>query len=134
MARLGLAAALAAGLVVASYGTASAARPKPKPLFPVTVRAANGPVTIARRPQRIVSLSPTATENLFAVGARRSTDRWPWRLVSAKASPIGSGTAETGRAASASRLSDRQPRCRVEASAGRGLSPKTAACGATMLL
>jgi iron complex transport system substrate-binding protein len=71
MARLGLVAALAAGLVVASYGTASAARPKPKPLFPVTVRAANGPVTIAKRPRRIVSLSPTATENLFAVGAGR---------------------------------------------------------------
>jgi iron complex transport system substrate-binding protein len=69
MARLWLVAALAAGLVLASYGAASAARPKP--LFPVTVRAANGPVTIAKRPQRIVSLSPTATEDLFAIGAGR---------------------------------------------------------------
>jgi iron complex transport system substrate-binding protein len=37
--------------------------------FPVTVAAANGSITIQRRPTRIVSLSPTATEILFAVGA-----------------------------------------------------------------
>jgi iron complex transport system substrate-binding protein len=37
--------------------------------FPVSVVAANGAVRIARRPDRIVSLSPTATEMLFAVGA-----------------------------------------------------------------
>jgi iron complex transport system substrate-binding protein len=37
--------------------------------FPVTVQAANGSVTIAKRPASIVSLSPTATEVLFAIGA-----------------------------------------------------------------
>ncbi|MFG1944820.1 ABC transporter substrate-binding protein [Nonomuraea sp. NPDC048826] len=37
--------------------------------FPVTVEAANGPVTIAKRPERIVSLSATHTETLFAIGA-----------------------------------------------------------------
>jgi iron complex transport system substrate-binding protein len=37
--------------------------------FPVSVTTANGVVTIDERPQRIVSLSPTATEMLFAVGA-----------------------------------------------------------------
>lgn len=37
--------------------------------FPVTIDAANGDVTIAERPERIVSLSPTATEMLFAIGA-----------------------------------------------------------------
>jgi iron complex transport system substrate-binding protein len=37
--------------------------------FPVTVDAANGQVTIERRPERIVSLSPTATEMIFALGA-----------------------------------------------------------------
>jgi iron complex transport system substrate-binding protein len=37
--------------------------------FPVTVEAGNGQVTIERRPERIVSLSPTATETLFAIGA-----------------------------------------------------------------
>jgi iron complex transport system substrate-binding protein len=35
----------------------------------VVIRAANGPVRLARRPERIVSISPTATEDLFAVGA-----------------------------------------------------------------
>lgn len=37
--------------------------------FPVTVEAANGPVELAERPERIVSLSATATEMLFAIGA-----------------------------------------------------------------
>jgi len=35
----------------------------------VTVQAANGAVTIPARPKRIVSLSPTHTETLFAIGA-----------------------------------------------------------------
>jgi iron complex transport system substrate-binding protein len=37
--------------------------------FPVTIDAPNGPVTIEEKPQRIVSISPTSTEVLFAVGA-----------------------------------------------------------------
>ncbi|WP_182879204.1 ABC transporter substrate-binding protein [Microbispora sp. H10949] len=37
--------------------------------FPVTIQAGNGAVTIAKRPEHIVSLSPTATEILFAIGA-----------------------------------------------------------------
>lgn len=37
--------------------------------FPVTVQATNGAVTFSQAPQRIVSLSPTATEDLFAIGA-----------------------------------------------------------------
>ena len=37
--------------------------------FPVTVDGTNGAVTIDERPVRIVSLSPTATEDLFAIGA-----------------------------------------------------------------
>lgn len=37
--------------------------------FPVTVDSATGPLTLEERPERIVSLSPTATESLFAVGA-----------------------------------------------------------------
>jgi iron complex transport system substrate-binding protein len=47
--------------------TEAAARPSEP--FPVTVESAGGPVTIARRPERIVSLSPTATESLFAIQA-----------------------------------------------------------------
>ncbi|MGH2540184.1 MAG: ABC transporter substrate-binding protein [Actinomycetota bacterium] len=45
------------------------ASPSPSASFPVTVEASNGAVTIASRPARIVSLSPTITEMLFAVGA-----------------------------------------------------------------
>jgi iron complex transport system substrate-binding protein len=37
--------------------------------FPADVEAANGTVTIADEPERIVSLSPTATEMLYAIGA-----------------------------------------------------------------
>ena len=37
--------------------------------FPVTLTAANGAVTIKSRPARIVSLDPTSTEDLYAIGA-----------------------------------------------------------------
>jgi iron complex transport system substrate-binding protein len=39
------------------------------PEFPVTVEADNGPVTVEEQPDAIVSLSATATESLFAIGA-----------------------------------------------------------------
>ena len=41
----------------------------PAASFPVTVTAANGQVTIPAEPARIVSLDPTSTEDLYAVGA-----------------------------------------------------------------
>jgi iron complex transport system substrate-binding protein len=37
--------------------------------YPVTIDAPDGKLVIDRQPQRIVSLSPTATEMLFAIGA-----------------------------------------------------------------
>ena len=37
--------------------------------FPATVTAKNGPVKLAAQPKKIVSLSPSATEDLFAIGA-----------------------------------------------------------------
>ena len=37
--------------------------------FPVSLSAANGTVKVASRPHAIVSLSPTATEMLYAIGA-----------------------------------------------------------------
>jgi iron complex transport system substrate-binding protein len=61
--RLSLIVAVVA-LVVA--GTASSHRAA---AFPVTIHAANGDVTITRQPTRVISLSPTATEDLFALGA-----------------------------------------------------------------
>jgi iron complex transport system substrate-binding protein len=39
--------------------------------FPVTITTPSGKVTVSKRPARIVSLSPTATETLFAIGAGR---------------------------------------------------------------
>jgi len=58
-------------LTLAQAGAASrpAATPSQPAAFPVTIDAANGPITIRKRPTRIVSLSPTATETLFAIGA-----------------------------------------------------------------
>jgi iron complex transport system substrate-binding protein len=53
----------------ASSPSSAAAPTSAAPAFPVTIEAANGPVTIEERPDAIVSLSPTATEMLFAIGA-----------------------------------------------------------------
>jgi iron complex transport system substrate-binding protein len=46
----------------------AAAKPKAAS-FPVTIHAANGDVVVKTRPTRVVSLSPSGTEDLFAVGA-----------------------------------------------------------------
>jgi iron complex transport system substrate-binding protein len=43
--------------------------PSVAPAFPVTIEAANGPVTIESAPTKVVSISPTATEMLFAIDA-----------------------------------------------------------------
>lgn len=60
-------------LLLAGCSAPGADAPEPSPAseagFPVEVAADNGTVTIPRRPERIVSLSPTATEILFAIGA-----------------------------------------------------------------
>ena len=53
----------------ANSTTASSTSPAASTGFPVTITAGNGPVKITAEPTRIVSLSPTATEDLYAVGA-----------------------------------------------------------------
>jgi iron complex transport system substrate-binding protein len=58
-----LLASVAAALSVVGFAFAT------QPAFPVTVHAANGDIVIKKRPARVVSLSPSATEDLFAVGA-----------------------------------------------------------------
>ncbi len=65
------AAALLAGCSSAGSPPAgsSSAAPSAAASFPVALKAANGPVTIKARPGRIVSLSATATEDLYADGA-----------------------------------------------------------------
>ena len=67
-----LAGCSSAGSSTAASAAASAsATPKSAlvPVFPTTLSAANGKVTIPSEPKRIVSLDPTATEDLYAVGA-----------------------------------------------------------------
>jgi iron complex transport system substrate-binding protein len=63
-----LAAATLAGCGQSSPGSGPTAGSSSS-AFPVTVQGGNGPVKIAARPSRIVSLSPTATEMLYAMGA-----------------------------------------------------------------
>jgi len=64
-----------AAATVAALALVAAAASRPdrgathRAAFPVTIHAANGDVRIDKRPTRIVSLSPTITEDLFAVGA-----------------------------------------------------------------
>jgi cobalamin transport system substrate-binding protein len=63
---------LALGAAACSSSTASehASGPgKAGGAFPVVVTAANGAVRVPHRPRAIVSLSPTATEMLYAIGA-----------------------------------------------------------------
>lgn len=62
-------ASIASGCGDSTGGSQRAKETAPEAGFPVTVEDATGSVTIERQPQRIVSLSPSATETLFAVGA-----------------------------------------------------------------
>ncbi|WP_245158958.1 ABC transporter substrate-binding protein [Blastococcus sp. TF02A-35] len=50
-------------------GSEGAAESSGSGAFPVTVTGSNGEVTLEEQPGSIVSLSPTATEMLFAIGA-----------------------------------------------------------------
>ncbi|MFK4038348.1 ABC transporter substrate-binding protein [Nonomuraea wenchangensis] len=73
--------ALLGTLVLAGCGQSSGTTATPAPTttssapaaagkgFPVTIEAGNGQITIDKKPERIVSLSASHTETLFAVGA-----------------------------------------------------------------
>jgi iron complex transport system substrate-binding protein len=69
--RLALAVASLVLALVPASSAVSATSGKTATAFPVTITAANGKVTVPKRPVRIVSLSPTATESLYAIGAGR---------------------------------------------------------------
>jgi iron complex transport system substrate-binding protein len=58
-----------ASSTTAASSTTSGAASASAAAFPVTVKAGNGQVTLKSYPTRIVSLSPTTTEDLYAVGA-----------------------------------------------------------------
>jgi cobalamin transport system substrate-binding protein len=66
--RRSLALVVASAIALVGLSSAGGAT-RPAPQFPVSVAAANGKVTVTRKPTRIVSLSPTSTEMLFAIGA-----------------------------------------------------------------
>jgi iron complex transport system substrate-binding protein len=66
---LALSLLLAACASSSSSASTAAGSPSAEPAFPVTIDAANGSVTIESAPTRVVSMSPTATEMLFAIGA-----------------------------------------------------------------
>jgi iron complex transport system substrate-binding protein len=66
--RFSLVAAAAALAAVALAGSGSARSLTPAG-FPVTITTPSGMVTVTKKPRRIVSLSPTATESLFAIHA-----------------------------------------------------------------
>jgi len=57
------------GEPAATTSNADATATTEEPGFPVAISAANGEITIDQRPERIVSLAPSATEVLFAIGA-----------------------------------------------------------------
>ncbi|GAA2417729.1 ABC transporter substrate-binding protein [Actinomadura vinacea] len=59
----------AALMIVIAAGCGSGDKGSQEAAGAVTVQAANGAVTIPATPKRIVSLSPTHTETLFALGA-----------------------------------------------------------------
>ncbi|MBV9451536.1 MAG: ABC transporter substrate-binding protein [Streptosporangiaceae bacterium] len=65
------AAVLLAGCSSSSSPSATSASSAPASAsqYPMTVAASNGKVTIKAKPDRIISLSATATEDLYAVGA-----------------------------------------------------------------
>jgi len=69
---LALGALVAIGVTGASASAASSAASKdyaPKLTFPMSITTPAGTIELATAPQRIVSLSPTATEILYAIGA-----------------------------------------------------------------
>ena len=69
---LALGALVAIGVTGASASAASTAASKdyaPKLTFPMSITTPAGTIQLTTAPQRIVSLSPTATEILYAIGA-----------------------------------------------------------------
>jgi iron complex transport system substrate-binding protein len=69
LAALTVTAAACGSTQASNTGATSGSSPSTSPGFPVSLTAANGTVKVASRPDAILSLSPTATEMLYAIGA-----------------------------------------------------------------
>lgn len=64
-----LAAGCSSSKPASAPAASTATAPSSAAAFPATITAKNGAVKLAAEPKKIVSLSPSATEDLFAVGA-----------------------------------------------------------------
>jgi len=60
---------LALVVFTVACGSTTSSTPKNTNSFPLTLTSSKGPVTLSHQPNRIVSLSATGTEDLYAVGA-----------------------------------------------------------------
>jgi iron complex transport system substrate-binding protein len=67
--RFGAVLVIAVALLAPAAITTTSSATTSRAGFPVTFESATGPVTLNAAPSRIVSLSPTATQILFAIGA-----------------------------------------------------------------
>ena len=118
MSRLSMLLAAAAALLAVGVPPAASA-PAPGAAFPVTIRTAAGPVTVKARPTRIVSLSPTATETLFAIGAGPQVIAVDERSDHPREAPR---TSLSGFTPNAEAIAARKPDLVVAALAPRGLA------------
>jgi iron complex transport system substrate-binding protein len=111
---------LAAAAALLAVGVPSAtSAPSPGAAFPVTIRTAAGPVTVKARPTRVVSLSPTATETLFAIGAGPQVIAVDERSDHPREAPR---TSLSGFTPNAEAIAARKPDLVVVALAPRGLA------------
>ena len=120
--------ALAAAAIALVAAQSSSAR---SAAFPITIHAANGDVVIKARPTRIVSLSPTATEDLFAVGAGAQViavddqSNYPKRAPRTKLS---------GFTPNVEAIASYKPDLVVVSNDPAASSPRSRSCGITVLL
>jgi iron complex transport system substrate-binding protein len=126
MSRLTVAAALVAAAVACPAPVAHAA-----PGFPVAVTAANGRVVVKKRPARIVSLSPSATETLFSIGAGRQVIAVDDQSNFPKSAPQ---TKLSGYRPNAEAVAKYRPDLVVTASASNKLLPALRKLGIAVLL
>ncbi len=68
--RTAIALTLTTALLSGCGNDSSTTESKSKGAFPVTISSGGQDVTVAAKPKRIISLSPTATESLFAIDAK----------------------------------------------------------------
>jgi iron complex transport system substrate-binding protein len=119
-------AAAVALLVAAAAGGSSTGQSA----FPITIVASNGKVTVKAKPRRIVSLSPTATESLFAIGAGKQVVAVDDRSDFPKAAPR---TALSGFTPNVEAIAGYRPDLVVVAYDPKGLSGALGRLGITVV-